>query len=90
VKSPGVFTLGSANGEPAALSRRVGKVVAYPPLCDMSDLQRREFHEALIESGGGDGDSRAATLAAIGPCRPHRSGPDISSWAGCLRWRQPL
>jgi len=32
----------------AALSRRVGKVVAYPPLCEMSDLQRREFHEALL------------------------------------------
>jgi hypothetical protein len=28
--------------------RRVGKVVAYPPLAEMSDLQRREFHEALL------------------------------------------
>jgi hypothetical protein len=25
----------------AALSRRVGKVVANPPLCELSDLQRR-------------------------------------------------
>jgi hypothetical protein len=33
----------------AALSRRVRKVVAYPPLCEMSDLQRREFHEALLD-----------------------------------------
>jgi hypothetical protein len=32
----------------AALSRRVRKVFAYPPLCDMSNLQRREFHEALL------------------------------------------
>jgi hypothetical protein len=32
----------------AALSRRVGKVVGYPPLSEMSDLQRREFHEALL------------------------------------------
>lgn len=32
----------------AALSRRVGKVVSYPPLCEISDLQRREFHEALL------------------------------------------
>ncbi len=32
----------------AELSRRVGKVVAYPPLSEMSDLQRREFHEALL------------------------------------------
>jgi hypothetical protein len=31
-----------------ALSRRVGKVAAYPPLSGMSDLQRREFHEALL------------------------------------------
>jgi hypothetical protein len=32
----------------AALSRRVEKVVAYPPLCDMDDRQRREFHEACL------------------------------------------
>lgn len=32
-----------------ALSRRVGKVVGYPPLSEMSDLQGREFHEALLE-----------------------------------------
>jgi hypothetical protein len=35
----------------AALSRRVRKVGAYPPLCDMSAEQRREFHEALLEAG---------------------------------------
>jgi hypothetical protein len=34
----------------AELSRRVGKVVAYPPLSEMSDLQRREFHEALLDA----------------------------------------
>jgi hypothetical protein len=34
----------------AELSRRVGKAVGYPPLCDMSDLQRREFHEALLDA----------------------------------------
>jgi hypothetical protein len=33
-----------------ALSRRVGKIVAYPPLSEMSDLQRREFHEALLDA----------------------------------------
>jgi len=32
----------------ADLSRRVGKVVGYPPLCDMGGQQRREFHEALL------------------------------------------
>jgi hypothetical protein len=34
----------------AELSRRVGKVVGYPPLAEMDDLQRREFHEALLEA----------------------------------------
>jgi hypothetical protein len=33
----------------AELSRRVEKVVGYPPLAELSDLQRREFHEALLE-----------------------------------------
>jgi hypothetical protein len=33
-----------------ALSRRVEKVVAYPPLSEMSDLQRRELHEALLDA----------------------------------------
>ena len=35
----------------AELSRRVEKVVGYPPLRDMGDLQRREFHEALLDAG---------------------------------------
>ena len=34
----------------AELSRRVGKVVGYPPLCEMGADQRREFHEALLEA----------------------------------------
>jgi hypothetical protein len=34
----------------AILSRRVGKSVAYPPLSEMSDQERREFHEALLEA----------------------------------------
>jgi hypothetical protein len=34
----------------AALSRRVGRVVGYPPLSEMSELQRREFHEALLDA----------------------------------------
>jgi hypothetical protein len=32
------------------LSRRFGKVVGYPPLSEMSDQQRREFHEALLDA----------------------------------------
>ena len=34
----------------AALSRRVGKVVAYAPLSELSALQRREFREALLDA----------------------------------------
>jgi hypothetical protein len=34
----------------ADLSRRVEKVVGYPPLAEMGDLQRREFHEALLKA----------------------------------------
>jgi hypothetical protein len=35
---------------PVALSRPVEKVVGYPPLSELGDLQRREFHEALLEA----------------------------------------
>ena len=35
----------------AELSRRVEKVVGYPPLSELGDLQRREFHEGLLEAG---------------------------------------
>jgi hypothetical protein len=34
----------------AELSRRVEKVVAYPPLCEMAADQRREFQEALLDA----------------------------------------
>ena len=34
----------------AELSRRVGNVVGYPPLSEMSDQQRREFHGALLDA----------------------------------------
>ena len=34
----------------AELSRRVEKVGGYPPLCDMGNLQRREFHQALLDA----------------------------------------
>jgi hypothetical protein len=49
------------------LNRRVGKVVAYPPLSEMSDLQRREFHEALLAAGSFEdlpGKWQAAILEA--------------------------
>jgi hypothetical protein len=34
----------------AELSRRVSRVVGYPPLSEMSGPQRREFHEALLDA----------------------------------------
>ncbi len=34
----------------AALSRRVGKAVGFPPLSEMSDRRRRELHEALLDA----------------------------------------
>ena len=34
----------------AKLSRRVEKVVRYPPLVEMDEKQRREFHEALLDA----------------------------------------
>jgi hypothetical protein len=52
----------------ADLSRRVEKVVGYPPLCDMGDAQRREFHEALLDADGFEdlpGKWQAAILAAL-------------------------
>jgi hypothetical protein len=35
----------------AELSRRVEKIVGYPPLWVMDERQRREFQEALLEAG---------------------------------------
>ena len=32
------------------LSRRVEKVVGYPPLSELGREQRREFHEALLDA----------------------------------------
>ena len=32
------------------ISRRVEKVVGYPPLSEMSGQQRREFHEAVLDA----------------------------------------
>jgi hypothetical protein len=51
----------------ALLSRRVGKAVGYPPLSEMSDRQRREFHEVLLDADDFDdlpGEWQAAILKA--------------------------
>jgi hypothetical protein len=34
----------------AKLSRRVENVVGFRPLSELDELQRREFHEALLEA----------------------------------------
>jgi hypothetical protein len=59
----------------AELSRRVGEVVGYPPLSEMDEARRREFHEALLEAdtledlpgkwagGGPDGGAEPAGAA---------------------------
>ena len=36
----------------AELSRRVGKVVGFRSLSELDELQRREFHEALLDADG--------------------------------------
>jgi hypothetical protein len=51
----------------AELSRRVEKVVGYPPVCDRGDHQRREFHEALLDSDSSEdlpGKWQAAIIRA--------------------------
>jgi hypothetical protein len=51
----------------AELSRRVEKVVGYPPLCEMDERQQREFHEALLDADSFEdlpGKWQAAILAA--------------------------
>jgi hypothetical protein len=51
----------------AQLSRRVAKIIGYPPLSEMSAEQRREFHEALLEAGSFEdlpGNWQAAILQA--------------------------
>jgi hypothetical protein len=51
----------------AELSRRVGKVVGYPPLVEMDDRPRREFYEALLDAGAFEalpGKWQAAILEA--------------------------
>ena len=49
------------------LSRRVEKVVGYPPLSELTELQRREFDEAVLEAASFEdlpGKWQAAVLEA--------------------------
>jgi hypothetical protein len=69
----------------AELSRRVEKVVGYPPLVDMDDRQRRKFHSALLEAGNFEdlpGKRWAALPARARPsssARNARIGPDAQA-----------
>jgi hypothetical protein len=42
-----IYAPGMASAE---LGRRVEKVVGYPPLSELNERQRREFHEALLDA----------------------------------------
>ena len=48
----------------ADLSRRVEKVVGYPPLSELGEGQRREFHEELLDAASFE-DLRGKWQAAI-------------------------
>jgi hypothetical protein len=60
------------------LSRRVEKVVGYPPLSDMSTSQRREFHEALLD------DTFEDLLGKLAGGDPQGKGEPAEAGA-CLR-----
>ena len=63
----------------AALSRRVEKVVGNPPLCDMSDVQRREFHEALLDAESFEDLPRKWQAAIL---KAERNRPDLRLVSG--------
>ena len=64
------------------LSRRVGKVVGYPPLSETGDLQWREFHEALLEAGAFEGLPGKWQAAIV---RRSRTGRSCASLAASTR-----
>jgi hypothetical protein len=69
----------------AELSRRVEKVVGYPPLSELGDLQRREFHEALLDADSFEdlpGKWQAAIVAAEQNLPELRSSRATDSAAG--------
>jgi hypothetical protein len=57
-----------------ALSGRVEKVVGYPPLSELGQLQRREFHEALLDAGSFE-DLPGRWQAAV--VRAEQNRPDL-------------
>ncbi len=64
------------------LSRRVEKVVGYPPLYEMDADQRREFHEALLDADAFE-DLPGKWQAAVVEAEQNR--PElrvVGSWGG--------
>ena len=62
----------------AELSRRVEKVLGHPPLSEMADPQRREFHEALLEAASVE-DLPGKWQAAILEAEQNRPGLRVVS-----------
>jgi hypothetical protein len=60
----------------AELSRRVKRVVEYPPLSEMSDPPRRELHEALLDANTFE-DLPGKWQAAILKAEQSRPNPRI-------------
>ena len=63
----------------AEWSRRVEKVVGYPPLSELGTDQRREFHEALLDADSVEdlpGKWQAAIVAA------EQNGPKLRVVSG--------
>jgi hypothetical protein len=56
----------------AELSRRVDKVVGYPPLSELDERQRREFHEALLEAATFEDLLGSGRRRSFGQNRPGR------------------
>jgi hypothetical protein len=53
------------------LSRRVEKVVGCPPLVEMDDRQRREFHEALLDANSFEDLPCKRQARCLCSLRPH-------------------
>jgi hypothetical protein len=62
----------------AELSRRVEKVVGYPPLSEMSARQRREFQEGLLDADSFE-DLPGKWQAAILKAEQNRPRPRVAN-----------
>ena len=80
----------------AELSRRVEKVVGYPPLSELGHLQRREFHKALLEAGSfedfcrGSGRRQSLGLSRTGRTCGSYSRRVVFRRAACCRYLPPV